>query len=42
MTEFPHELHGLEPQQSLTDWLIAFVGTLIVMTVLTVLPRLWG
>jgi hypothetical protein len=42
MSEFPHELNGLEPQQSMTDWLIAFVGTLVVLTVLTVLPRLWG
>jgi hypothetical protein len=42
MTEFPHELHGLEPQQSPTDWLIAFVGTLVLLTILTILPRLWG
>jgi hypothetical protein len=42
MTEFPHELHGLEPQQSLADWLIAFAGTLVLLTILAVLPRLWG
>jgi len=42
MTDFPHEPHGLWPQQSLESWLIAFASALAALIVLGVLPRVWG
>ena len=42
MTEFPHEPHGLEPPQSLTDWLIVMGGTGLALLLVGLWPRLWG
>jgi hypothetical protein len=42
MTEFPHEPHGLEPQQSLADWLIVMGGTGLALLLVSLLPRLWS
>lgn len=42
MTEFPHEPHGLEPQQSLIDWMIVMGGTGLALLLVGLWPRLWG
>lgn len=42
MHDFPHELHGLGPQQSITDWLVVMVGTGLALLIVGALPHLWG
>ena len=39
MTDFPHEPHGLWPQQSLESWLIAIASALVALIAIGVLPR---
>jgi len=42
MTDFPHEPHGLWPQQSLESWLIAIASALVALIAIGVLPRVLG